>query len=163
MRTEHINSILDGQPLASLTENDLGQIRRHSLACESCRRAFEAAQVTAALLQERVAEHFESPPFFQTRVLAELRERRAVNDTWAWSRLWRTAGGLAASMVATVATLAVLTFVVPANETANSPSLSVNSYSTEAVVLDENARPDDQLSNNDVLATLYETDDDVVK
>ena len=29
--------------------------------------------------------------------------------------------------------------------------------------IDENAPPDDQLSNNDVLTTLYETEDNVVK
>jgi hypothetical protein len=39
----------------------------------------------------------------------------------------------------------------------------VNAYSTEAVVFDESALADDQISNNDVLATLYETDDDAVR
>ncbi len=68
-------------------------------------------------------------------------------------------------MVATVAILAVLTFVLPGTQNADSlsPTAVVNAYSTEAVVFDENALPDDQISNNDVLATLYETDDDVVK
>ena len=68
-------------------------------------------------------------------------------------------------MVATVATLAILTFVVPGTQTAESqnPVPFANAYSAEAVVLDENAAPDDQLSDNDVLATLYDADDDVVK
>ncbi len=67
-------------------------------------------------------------------------------------------------MVATVATLAVLTFVLPGTQNADSqsPTAVVNAYSTEAVVFDESALPD-QISNNDVLATLYETDDNVVK
>jgi anti-sigma-K factor RskA len=165
MKNEHVISILDSKPLGTLNENDLGQIRAHSTLCESCRQAYEAAQVSAMLLQERAAEHFEPPPFFQTRVLATLRERQTANETWAWSRLWRTAGGLASSMVATVAALAVLTFVLPGTQNADSqgPTAVVNAYSTEAVVFDENALPDDQISNNDVLATLYETDDDVVK
>ena len=165
MKNEHVISILDSQPLGALNENDLGQIRAHSALCESCRQAYEAAQVSAMLLQERAAEHFEPPPFFQTRVLATLRERQTANETWAWSRLWRTAGGLASSMVATVAALAVLTFVLPGTQNADSqgPTAVVNAYSTEAVVFDESALPNDQISNNDVLATLYETDDDVVK
>jgi len=165
MKNEHVISILDSKPLGTLNENDLGQIRAHSTLCESCRQAYEAAQVSAMLLQERAAEHFEPPPFFQTRVLATLRERQTANETWAWSRLWRTAGGLASSMVATVAALAVLTFVLPGTQNADSqgPTAVVNAYSTEAVVFDESALPDDQISNNDVLATLYETDDDVVK
>jgi len=163
MINEHVIGMLESKRFGGLDENDRAQIHAHAQACDSCRRAFEAAQVSAALLQERAAENFEPPPFFQTRVLAALRERQSANETWAWSRLWRTAGGLASSMVATVATLAVLTFVVPSTQNADSQTPSVNAYSTEAVVLDEKGTPEDQISNNDVLATLYETDDDVVK
>ena len=163
MKTEHVISILESQPFASLSENDLGQIRAHAVTCTSCRAAYEAALLSAALLQERAAQDFEPSPFFQTRVLAALRERRAENQSWAWSRLWRTAGGLASSMVATVATLAILTFVVPGTPNPDSPGPAVSAYSTEALVLNGNSVPDDQLSNSDVLATLYETEDDVVK
>lgn len=163
MRSEHVISVLESKALSELNENELGQIRVHAVVCESCRQAYEAAQVSAILLRERAAETFEPSPFFQTRVLAALRERRSENDSWAWSKLWRTAGALASSMVATVATLAILTFVVPGTPSADSQGRAVNAYSTEAVVLNENATSDDQLSNNDVFATLYETDDDVVK
>jgi hypothetical protein len=163
MRNEHVISILESKPLSELSENDLGQIQAHSILCGSCRQAYEAARVSAILLQERAAETFEPSPFFQTRVLAALRERRAENESWAWSRLWRTAGAVTSSMVATVATLAILTFVVPGTPGTDSQSPAVNPYSTEAVVLNENAQSDDQLSNNDVFTTLYETEDDVVK
>ena len=164
MINEHVIGMLESKRFGGLDENDRAQIHAHAQACDSCRRAYEAAQVSAALLQERAAENFEPPPFFQTRVLAALRERQSANETWAWSRLWRTAGGLASSMVATVAALAVLTFVVPSStQNADSQSPAVNAYSAEAVVFDEKAVPEDQISNNDVLATLYETDDDVVK
>jgi hypothetical protein len=162
MRNEHVISLLEDKSLARLDENELGQIRAHALACDACRRAYQAAQVSAVLLQERAGESFEPSPFFQTRVLAALRERQSADETWAWSRLWRTAGGLASSMVATVATLAVLTFVVPGTQTTDSQNPVVNAYSTEAVVLGENAPPADQLTDNDVLTTLYETED-VVK
>jgi hypothetical protein len=163
MRNQHVIGILESNPLSELNENDLGEIQAHSLLCASCRQAYEAAQVSAILLRERAAESFEPSPFFQTRVLAALRERRAENESWAWSRLWRTAGAVASSMVATVAALAILTFVVPATPSADSQSPAVSPYSTEAVLLNESALSDDQLSNSDVFATLYETDDDVVK
>ena len=165
MKSEHVIDILESKPLTELDENELDQIRAHAVACETCRHSYEAAQVCAMLLQQRAGEIFEPSPFFQTRVLAALRERRAESETWAWSRLWRTAGGLASSMVATVATLAVLTFVIPGtqNPDSQSPAIATNAYSTEAVVFDESAQADDQISNNDVLATLYGTDDDVVK
>ena len=68
-------------------------------------------------------------------------------------------------MAVTVATLAILTFVVPGtqiSESQNSTS-ALSAYSTDAVVFDEGTVPADQISDGDVLATLYDTDDDVVK
>jgi hypothetical protein len=165
MKNEHVISILESQPFAALNQNDLAEIRAHAVVCGSCRQAYEAAQLSAALLEERAREAFQPSPFFQTRVLAVLREREAANEKWAWSRLWRTTRGLASAMAATVATLAILTFVVPGSqvpELQNSASIT-NAYTAEAVVLGETASPDDQLSDSDVLATLYDSDDDVVK
>lgn len=164
MKDEHVISILESAPLATLAESEVSQVRAHAAVCESCGKAFAAAEVSALLLKARADETFEPSPFFQTRVLAALRERDAENQTWAWSSLWRTAGGLASSMAATVATLAILTFVVPGTQTAESQSASVlNAYSTEAVVLDENLAAVDQMSDGEVLATLYDPDDEVVK
>ncbi|MGH9873858.1 MAG: hypothetical protein ACRD9S_15515, partial [Pyrinomonadaceae bacterium] len=113
MRDKHIISLIENSSLVSLSENDLSAIRAHTKDCSDCLQAFQAAQVSQLLLKERAAVEFEPSPFFQTRVMATLRERQAVNDSWALGRLWRTAGALASSMVATVATLAFLTFVIP--------------------------------------------------
>jgi hypothetical protein len=161
MRDEHIISLIESAPLASLSENDLTAIRAHTDQCSGCLRAFQAAQVSALLLQERAAETFEPSPFFHTRVLATLRERQAANGSWAnsWAlgRLWQTAGALASSMVATVAALAVLTFVIPGSEVASGPQLSslANNYSAEEVILDQNPQPDEQLSDGQLLTTIY--------
>jgi hypothetical protein len=67
-------------------------------------------------------------------------------------------------MVATVATLAILTFVIPGTQISESQNSApaLNAYSTDAVMFDNGSLPDDQISDSDVLATLYETDD-VVK
>jgi anti-sigma-K factor RskA len=163
MKDKHIIDILARGPLSALTRSELEEIQAHAGPCESCGRALAAARVSAAMLQERAREEFEPSPFFQTRVMAALRDRQAANETWAWSRLWRSAGGLASSMLATVAALVVLTFAVPVSQTpdTNSSVMAVNAYSTEAVVLDENAAADDQVSDNEALATLYEADDDL--
>lgn len=153
MKEQHIISLVENTPFASLTENDLTAIGVHTDHCSDCRLAFEAAQVSALLLKERVVAEFEPSPFFQTRIMARLRERQAANEAWAWSRLWRSAGALASSMVATVAALAVLTFVTPGIELASGPQLS-GGYSAEEVILDQTAQLEEE-SDGQLLTTIY--------
>lgn len=161
MRDEHIISLIENEPLASLSENDMDVIRVHINSCADCQRAFQAAQISALLLKERAAEEFEPPPFFQTRVMATLRERQANSswaNSWALGRMWRAAGALASTMAATVAALAVLTFVIPGNQISSGPQLSSlsNSYSAEEVLLDQNGPADESLSDAQVLNSIYD-------
>lgn len=113
MREQHIREILEGAPLHSLSEGEMERVRAHADACAPCRRAFDAARVSAELLRARPSEAFAPSPFFQTRVLAALRARRAEEEAPMLSRLWRAAGALASSMAAAVVLLATLTFVAP--------------------------------------------------
>ena len=165
MRDKHIISILENTSLAGLSESELMTVRAHTEVCSSCSRAYEAAHISTLLLKERAAETFEPPPFFQTRVLAALRERQAAKEPWVLGRLWRNAGALASSMAATVATLAVLTFIMPGNQTGSAPEVSsvLNSYSAEELVLDQSNLLDDQISDDQVFTTLYGADEDAVK
>jgi len=165
MSDKHIISLIESTALSGLSESDLSAIRAHNSDCSDCRRAFEAAQISALLLKERVAETFEPSPFFQTRVMAHLRERQIANEPWAWGRMWRATGALASSMVATVAALAILTFVVPGTQMTSGTSemTAVNAYSAEEVLLDQNETTDDQVSDGQVLTTLYGSDEDAVR
>jgi hypothetical protein len=161
MRDEHIINLIESVPLKSLTENDLTAIRAHTDHCAGCLGAFQAAQVSALMLKERAAAEFDPSPFFHTRVMATLRERQANQswtNSWALSRLWRAAGALASSMVATVAALAVLTFVIPASQVGSGTQVSslANSYSAEEVILDQNPQLDEQLSDGQLLSTIYD-------
>jgi hypothetical protein len=160
MRDEHIKKLLEDTPLASLSENDLTVIRAHAKECSSCFRAFEGARVSQLLLKERAAVEFEPSPFFHTRVMATLRERQAVNDSWAFGRLWRAAGALASSMVATVATLAFLTFVIPDAQVAtiSQASPNANGYSAEEVILDQ--AQSEEVSEGQLLTTIYGGDEE---
>ena len=157
----HIISLIESGSLASLSESDLATIRVHSEQCSDCLRAFQAAQVSAILLKERASETFEPSPFFHTRVMATLRERQAegaLAPLWTLTRLWRSAGALASTMVATVAALAVLTFVIPGSEldpTFQPVSSLVHNYSAEEVILNENAQPEEQLSDDQLLTSIY--------
>lgn len=158
MKDEHIIGLIESEPLASLSEQDLTAIRAHTSQCSDCLRAFQAAQVSAFMLKERAAAEFEPSPFFHTRVMATLRERQAANGSWALSRLWRAAGALASSMVATVAALAVLTFVIPGTQVTTGTQVSSlpNTYSAEEVMLDQSTQLDEQISDGQLLTTLYD-------
>lgn len=155
MRDEHIIIIIENAPLASLGEDDLSTIRAHTRSCSDCLQAFQAAQVSQALLKEHAAVEFEPSPFFHTRVLAAWRERQAANNSWAFGRMWRAAGALASSMAATVALLAVLTFVVPESQVTSQQMSSIpNADSAEEVILDQTSQVED-VSDGQVLTTIY--------
>lgn len=154
MKDNHIIQILEEKSLASLSANERAAIQAHAASCSSCARAYAAMQVASSLLRERVSEVVEPSPFFHTRVLAALRERQ--NEVPAFKRLWQTAGALVSTMTATVALLAVLSFVTPGTQTSGTAQASeTNGYSAEEVILNQNDLQDEQASDAQVLTTLY--------
>lgn len=165
MKDKHIVDLIESTPFGNLSERDLTTIRAHVADCADCSRAFKAAQVSAVMLKERVAETFEPLPFFHTRVLANLRERQAANEPWGWSRIWRASGALASSMLATVAALAVLTFVIPESQPGYDleTTSARNAYSAEEVILNQGELADEQVSDGYVLTTLYDSAEDTVE
>lgn len=160
MRDEHVKKLLDEAPLASLGQAELATVGAHVETCDECRRAFDAAQVSSLMLKARTQEAFEPSPFFQTRVLAALRERRAAEEErWTLARLWKSAGLLVSSMAATVAALAVFTFVAPSEPTVAQEVASGNSYTAESVIFDDAG--DEQMTYDQVLTSLYGAEDEV--
>lgn len=163
MKDQHIISLIENTSFGSISESDLETIKAHVAECDSCESAFAAARLASVMLRERTAETFEPSPFFQTRVMAHLRERQAANVTWDWSRIWRSAGALASSMVATVVALAVLTFMVPDSSTGELVEASArNAYSVEEVILNPGESLD-EVSDGHILTTLYDAAEDTVK
>jgi len=164
MMSDHIISLIENAPLASLSPSDLTAIRKHTDDCVDCRQAFEAAQISMLLLRERAAEIFEPSPFFHTRVLATLRARQTAGGQWAWSRVWGAAGALASSMVLTVAALAALSFIPGGQAISGSPDMtSLNSYSAEEVLLDQSEALNGQVSEAQILTTLYGAEDEAAR
>ena len=159
----HITNILDETPFASLSEKDLQAIRSHVTACADCARGFQAAQISALLLRERGSEAAENSlnanPFFKTRVLAAWREQQSTAGVWSFRRLWNATGAVVASMAATTAALAVLTFVVPGNDTTDQQTAALVPYSAETVVL-EQYQNDNQLTNDQIINAIYADDDE---
>jgi hypothetical protein len=152
----HITEILDNASVSALSENELNEVRAHALECESCRSAYEAARLSAVVLKSRTQVVVEPSPFFQTRVMAALREQREAENVPAFSRLWKSAKVLVSSMALTTAALGVLTFVLPG--TVVSDDQAVSAYSAESVIMGQKA--DEQLSYEQVLSTIYEDDED---
>jgi anti-sigma-K factor RskA len=161
MRDEHIKRLLDEAPLASLGRAELAAVRAHVETCGECGRAFEAARASSLMLQARTQEAFEPSPFFQTRVLAALRERRAAEEErWTLVRLWKSAGLLVSSMAATTAALAVFTFVAP-SETTVAQEVASGNYSVESVILGDDG--DEQMTYDQVITSLYGAEDEATE
>jgi hypothetical protein len=154
---KHITDILDNASMATLSENELNEVRAHALECGPCRSAYEAARVSAVVVKSRAQVVVEPSPFFQTRVMAALREQREAESMPAFSRLWKSAKVLVSSMALTTAALGVLTFVLPGTA-AVADDQAVSAYSAESVIMGQNA--DDQMTYEQVLSTIYEDDDD---
>jgi hypothetical protein len=163
MKDNHIADILDNTPLADLSDSELQAIQAHAATCVDCERAFAAASISALLIKERTSEAAQhtlnANPFFETRVLAAWREQQASVGAWSLRRLWNATGAIVASMAATTAALAVLTFVAPADNATNQQIAAVVPYSAETVVLDQD-QDDNQWTNDQVINAIYADDDE---
>ena len=157
MDHKHITEILDKASIAMLSESELNEIRVHALECMSCRDEYEAARLSAVVLRTRAEATIEPSPFFQTRVMAALREQQAVESVPAMLRLWRSAKALVSTMAVTTAALAVVSFMQP-SQTTTAPEQTASAFSAYSVIMDQHA--DDQMSYEQVLSTIYEDEDD---
>jgi hypothetical protein len=155
MKDKHITEILDNASIANLSEFELNEVRIHVKDCASCHDAYEAARLSAVVIKSRTQVTIEPSPFFQTRVMAALREQQAVDSVPAMFRLWKSARALVSSMAVTTAALAVLSFVLPGPAVADDQTVSA--YSAESVIMDQG---DDELSYEQVLSAIYAEEDE---
>lgn len=156
MIDKHITELLDNTALATLSASELEEIRAHARDCEPCNDAFAAAQLSALVIQERAQAVIEPSPFFQTRVMAALREQQATESVPAFRRLWNSARGLVSSMALTTAALAALSFTVAAPATPSSDQTAA-ALTAESVILGQDA---DDLTYEQVMNAIYEDDED---
>lgn len=156
MKDKHIIEVLDNASIAHLSASELSEVQAHVRDCVSCRDAYDAARMSAVVLQSRAQATIEPSPFFQTRVMAAWREQQAAESVPVMWRLWNSAKVLVSSMAVTTAALAVLSFVMPAPAPATDQSVSA--LSAESVIMGQAS--DEQLSYEQVLSTIYEDDDE---
>ena len=157
MRDEHIIEILDGAPIGSLSTDELALVQSHSQKCPECGNAYQAAMLSSRVIKGRAQAAIEPTPFFQTRVMAALRERQAVENVPVWQRLWKSTGALVSSMAVATVALAALSFAVTTPLTSPSEQ-AITAFSAESVILDQAS--EDQMSYEQVLSTIYAEEDE---
>jgi hypothetical protein len=155
MKDKHITEVLDNAPLAALSPGELDEIRAHARECEPCSEAFAAAQVSAMVIKKRAQVVIEPSPFFQTRVMAALREQQATESVPAMWRLWNSARGLVSSMALATVALAALSFTIAAPSTASDQTAAA--LTAESVIFGQDA---DELTYEQVMNTIYADDED---
>jgi anti-sigma-K factor RskA len=158
MRETHIIRMLEEKPISSLSEGEMANAESHIAQCSECKRAYDAARVSSALILARASVATEVGPFFKTRVMAALRERHLSPEVPALVRMWRAAGTLASTMAALLVILVALT-VFDSRMQSPAVALSQNIYSPEYVVFEQGDLDDDDLAYDEVVATMYELED----
>src|SRR5262245_28411984 len=108
MRKNHIIHLLEQCPLDRLGPAELEAIRVHIADCLPCQGAFEATRASLRLLRERAAVNVDPPPFFETRVLAAIRERGLTPER-SGLNVWQTVRPLVLSMAGLILMLFALT------------------------------------------------------
>jgi hypothetical protein len=155
---KHILDLLESKRADQLSESERSAVFEHIDECPECHLSFRASRLAMQLTRHRAAAKIEPSPFFHKRVMAAVREARSIAEVPVFTRLWRSAGLLASSMAATVATLAVLTFFAPSVQTTvdSGPLLTSNaSISAEELLLPQQDLPE-AISDTQVMNVLYD-------
>ncbi len=153
MNDKHILEILDEKRFSELGENELNEIQIHSAGCALCRRAFEAARVSAVLLRVRAENPAVEPsPFFQAKMMNAIRAKQNLRKPFeAFRRWWQASSVLVASMLLLVFAFAALTFLAPKSKPDEAVS-TYNLYSTDSVILNQKPR---NLTTEQTLEVIY--------
>lgn len=162
MKDRHILEILDGKKFAELSRDELETFQTHSAGCPDCRQAFEAARVSAALLNIRAGVPAVEPSaFFQSKVLNAIREKQNLRKPIAaFRRWWQASYALVCSMLFIVITLGAVTFLAPRSNADQAVS-TYNLYSTDSVILNQN--PPRNVTTEQALEVIYTERRDALK
>jgi len=160
MKNPHVLDLIDQKAFADLNADEISIVETHSAVCDVCARAFQSARISSVLLRADASENPHAPPFFQAKILANLREKQTkVKPLAAFRKMWTASKTLVAAMAATVAVLILLTVFAPRfnqnrNETAAANSEVFDDYSTEMVILNEKI-PAREPTNEQIFQAVY--------
>ncbi|HEX8089399.1 MAG TPA: hypothetical protein VF762_11130 [Blastocatellia bacterium] len=163
MRDHHIISMLEEKAVTRLSEDELAAIETHAARCPGCGLAYEAARASCSLIRARASETVGVSPFFRSKVMASIKERRLSPEMPALERMWRAAGALVAMMAALVGVLIGLTvFNYSGDLLRRSTEIpaSQNIYSAEYVMFDGGDMAGDYMPYDQVLGMIYDSEDE---
>jgi predicted anti-sigma-YlaC factor YlaD len=156
MKSKHITKILDETGFKNLTGAQRVEIQRHAESCGKCRAAFQAAQFSSVLLQSRSAETFEPPPFFETKILAALREKQVLaNPIAAFWRWWQASSVVVFPILLVVITLMALTVFTPQQSV---QATVADDFSADTVIF-PSGDLNNELTTAQALQILYDQND----
>ncbi|MGH8693896.1 MAG: anti-sigma factor family protein [Burkholderiales bacterium] len=155
MKENHIIKLLEESPLGDLSAADLEAIRSHTAHCVECRRAYEASQASSMLLRSRASVVVEPPPFFQTRVMAAIREKGLGPEPFGLLKMWLAARTLVASLAMLVVMLGTLTLFTGGDQTQTQTGADVNDDLAQWAVYE---RDDAEMTYSQLLTDIYDLD-----
>jgi len=156
MKENHIVNLLESRSLGSLSVAELDMVKAHTAACPQCLLAYQAAQASLLLLQERASVVVEPPPFFQTKVIAAIREQKLAPKRLGFLNVWQTARPVVASMGAFVAILLALTFFNGFEPPPGPPDLASGNDSAPEWVIVDSDDVGDEMTYSQALTVLYD-------
>jgi hypothetical protein len=159
MRDQHIIVLLEEKPVSRLRTEELAVIESHIATCGDCLRAYRTARISESLIEARAAEGQEVSPFFKTRVMAAIRDKRLSPEPAAWLRIWRAAGALVLAMATMVVVLIGVTVFSYPPDAPSAPEAftSRNIYSPDEVVLGRDDVTEE--TYDQVLGTMDDSED----
>jgi hypothetical protein len=161
MRGDHIIKMLEETSVGRLSESEIALIGSHTAECSDCLKAYETARISAVMVKARTREIVEPSPFFETRVMATLRERHLSPTINTFLNLWKAASALVSTMAAVIVILIALSFYVdgsPQDEEVDMSAIQA-AFSPETVLLDPTEPTEESLPYDQVLTTMYDVGD----
>lgn len=157
MNSEHITKILDETRFADLTEREISDINAHAENCSPCAAAWQAARVSHRLFADAATQVFAPTPFFETRILAALREKQTLAKPiaafWRW---WHASSAVVLPILLVVITLAALTIFAPKSQPIH--ATASDDFSTDTVIFQGN-NLDQELTTAQAMQIIYEQRD----
>lgn len=163
MKYGHILELIDDNRLRDIEPKDMDSIRAHVSECDGCRRAFDAAVVSSAILEARLIESESAlpSPFFTDKVMNAIRDRASAGHAVAvFQRWWQASFSVVAGMLIVVFALAAVALLVPAqDDEALTPQGGM--YNPESVIMDQMTSR--EFTNEQALQEIYNSKTEVKK